>query len=65
MGPLKRLSEKYGIKVYLCHEHHTGGKEAVHVNYETCRRLQAEGQQAFERAYPDKDFLKIFGKNYK
>lgn len=53
------------MKVYLCHEHHTEGKEAVHRNYETCRRLQQEGQQAFEREYPDKDFLRIFGKNYK
>ena len=65
MGPLKKLSERYGIKVYLCHDHHTGGKEAVHVNYEVCRLLQAEGQTVFEREYPNKDFRKIFGKNYK
>ena len=64
MGPNKQLSEKYGIKVYLCHEHHTGSAEAVHVNYEVCRRLQSEGQQAFMKHYPGKDFQKIFGKNY-
>ena len=65
MGPNRRKSEQYGLKVYLCHEHHTEGKEAVHRNYETCRKLQQEGQQAFERVYPYKDFLRIFGKNYK
>ncbi|MBP3753576.1 MAG: hypothetical protein J6I66_01820 [Lachnospiraceae bacterium] len=64
MGPNKKNSERYGIKVYLCHEHHTGSKEAVHVNYEVCRRLQAEGQKTFEMAYPNKSFIKVFGKNY-
>ena len=64
MGPSRSLSEKYGIKVYLCHEHHTGSSEAVHVNYDVCRELQSRGQQAFMKRYPDKDFMKIFGKNY-
>ena len=65
MGPLKLLAEKFGLKVYLCHEHHMGSNFAVHVNYEVCRELQKRGQMAFEQKYPDKDFLKIFGKNYK
>lgn len=64
MGPNKKLSEKYGIKVYLCHEHHTGGPDAVHVNYKTCRELQRRGQQAFMETWPGIDFVKIFGKNY-
>lgn len=61
----RALSEKYGLKVYLCLYHHTEGKEAVHKNKELCRMIQAEGQQIFERTFPDKDFLKIFGMNYK
>ncbi len=64
MGPSRRNSEKYGLKVYLCNQHHTNGKEAVHVSYEVCRILQSAGQQAFMKKYPDKDFMKIFGKNY-
>ena len=64
MGPSKKKSERFGIKVYLCHEHHTGSPEAVHVNYDTCRLLQRMGQQAFMEKYPDKDFMSIFGKNY-
>lgn len=64
MGPSRRNSEKYGLKVYLCNQHHTNSKEAVHVSYEVCRILQSAGQQAFMKKYPDKDFMKIFGKNY-
>ena len=64
MGPSRRNSEKYGLKVYLCNQHHTNGKEAVHVSYEVCRILQSAGQQEFLKKYPDKDFMKIFGKNY-
>ena len=64
MGPSRKSSEKYGLKVYLCHEHHTGSEEAVHVSYEVCRILQSAGQQAFMKHYPDNDFMKIFGKDY-
>lgn len=64
MGPNRQASERYGLKVYLCHEHHLDNPEAVHVNYEVCRILQSEGQKAFMKHYPDKDFMKIFGKNY-
>jgi len=60
------LSEKYGLKVYLCLDHHETGPEAVHFNPDPGFRrwLQAEGQKAFERTYPEMDFLEIFGKNY-
>ena len=61
----KALSEKYGLKVWLCLYHHTEGKEAVHNNHERARLLQAEAQEAFEKRYPDLDFLQIFGMNYK
>ena len=61
----KRLSEKYGLKVFLCLYHHTEGKEAVHKNHELARLLQADAQTAFEEKFPDKNFLQIFGRNYK
>ena len=31
-GPNRKLSEKYGLKVYLCPEHHRTGPDAVHQN---------------------------------
>lgn len=61
----RKLSEKYGLKVYLCMCHHLydGGEEAVHRNDEVRRILDREAQKAFERKYPDLKFIDIFGKN--
>ena len=63
-GANRRISEHYGLKVYLCIGHHRIGDEAVHNNKENMLMLKKEGQKAFMTAYPDKDFRKIFGKNY-
>lgn len=63
-GPNRQLSEHYGLKVYLCIKHHTIGEAAVHNNAENMILLKKEGQKAFVEKYPDKDFRKIFGKNY-
>ena len=62
---LKKLSEHYGLKVYLCFNHHTydGGPEAVHRNDDIRRYLDAEAQKAFEKKWPDLVFKDIFGKN--
>lgn len=62
----RKLSEKYGLKVYLCFRHHTadGGPEAVHRNAETDLLVKKEAQKAFMRRWPDLDFRKIFGKSY-
>lgn len=60
----RRLSEQYGLKVYLDPDHHRHGPEAVHKNAEVAERLHKEAQKAFEKTYPDLDFRKIFGKNY-
>lgn len=60
----RRLSEKYGLKVYLCLEHHLYGPEAVHKNAEVAERLHKEAQKVFEKTYPDLNFMEIFGKNY-
>lgn len=60
----RRLSEKYGLKVYLCLDHHLTGPEAVHKDAETAVLLKQEGQRAFKERYRGMDFVKIFGKNY-
>ena len=61
----KTLSEKYGLKVYLCLQHHREGPQAVHNNYKNARLIQAEAQEAFEKHFPELNFRDIFGKNYK
>lgn len=60
----RKLSEKYGLKVYLCPEHHLYGPKAVHKNAEVAELLHKEAQKAFIRVYRDLDFRATFGKNY-
>lgn len=60
----KKLSEKYGLKIYLCPEHHRMGKQAVHINKEVRHMTEAIAQEKFIETYPEEDFMKIFGKNY-
>lgn len=60
----RKLSEKYGLKVYLCPDHHLYGPYAAHGNAEVAELLHKEAQKAFILAYPGLDFREIFGKNY-
>ena len=60
----RQLSEKYGLKVYLCPNCHRIEKYAVHNCKETDIKLKIIGQRKFIEEYPHQNFLKIFGKNY-
>ncbi len=63
-NPNRSLSERYGLKVYLCPNHHRIGREAVHRNRETDLILKRIGQQAFEKRYSREMFVSVFGKNW-
>lgn len=62
----REWSEKFGLKIYLCFQHHTyeGGPEAIHRNTEIAMRCKEEAQRVFERTYPNLEFKDYFGKNY-
>lgn len=61
----RKLSEKYGLKVYLCHRCHRTGEYAVHRNRETDLRLIRTAQKIFEiQVGSREEFIRIFGKNY-
>lgn len=62
---MRELSERYGLKIYICLQHHVydGGPEAVHRNNAIRRYTEAEAQRAFEAFYPNLVFKNIFGKN--
>lgn len=63
-GSCRKLSEKYGLKVYLHHnECHLNG---VHKNAELNRELKAKVQEIAMEHYgwSIEDFTRIFGKNY-
>lgn len=60
----RRISERYGLKVYLCLEHHEDGREAVHKNAANALLVKKEAQKAFEKRWPELSFREIFGKNF-
>lgn len=63
-GANRKKSERYGLKVYLCHTScHLYG---VHKNAKLNRQLRANVQKkAMEHfGWTTEDFIKIFGKNY-
>lgn len=60
----RRLSEKYGLKVYLCLQHHTAGETAAHQNIQTQRLLQQKAQEIFERKYSHEKWMDVFGRNF-
>lgn len=62
----RKLSEKYGLKVYLCHYCHNEPPLGVHHNNVTRQHLQRKAQQKAMEHYQwtvDK-FRSIFGKSY-
>ena len=59
----RKLSDKYGLVVGLCYNHHRGN-EGVHFNRELDMELKRVGQKAFMEHYPERDFLAVFGRNY-
>lgn len=61
-------SEKYGLKVYLCHDCHNRDKKhkSIHFDKEEMLKLHQEGQLAFMKYYnkTKDDFRTIFGRSY-
>ena len=62
----RKLSEKYGLKVWVCLEHHTGNN-GVHNNAYLDDELKKQAEIKWLLYDYDRsinDFIKIFGKNY-
>ena len=61
----RKLSEQYGLYVYLIPKYHNMSDEGVHFNREFDLRLKQEGQMKFEQLYGSReDFRRLFGKSY-
>ena len=59
----RRISEKYGLKVWLCHKHHTGAEGAQYdraLNYQ----MKMDAQKKFEEIYSHELWMKEIRKNY-
>lgn len=60
----RKLSEKYGLVVYLCHfQCHLGG---VHSDARLDEKIRRYGQRKAmrEQGWTTDEFIKIFGRNY-
>ena len=57
------ISEKYGLKVWLCHNHHTGAHGAQY-DEDLNRLLKQEAQKAFEIHHSREEWMKLIRKNY-
>ena len=60
----RKLAEHYGLKVWLCAEHHRTGKNAVHNCCETDLILIRAGQRRFEEIHSHEEWMSVFMKNY-
>ena len=54
----RRLSDKYGLTVWLCREHHRGNSGA-HFNKTLDAKLKTVAEQRFKEVYPY-DFRRLF-----
>lgn len=63
-GPNRKWSEKYGLKIWLCPEHHNMSDNGVHFNKALDLQIKQIAQREFEDTYTREEFMRIFGKNY-
>ena len=59
----RKLSDKYGLVIGLCCEHHRG-RTGVHQNRELDLTMKRVAQREFIKTYQNEDFLAVFGRNY-
>ena len=59
----RKLSDKYGLTVWLCHEHHTG-TDGAQYDKEKNQSLKRLAQIAFEARHSHEEWMEIFRKNY-
>ena len=59
----KKLSDTYGLCVWLCHNCHTG-RDGAQYNPEKNLRLKRDAQVAFQKYYGHKVWMQMFRKNY-
>lgn len=61
----RRLSEKYGLKIWLCHRHHTTDpRYSIHYQKALDLDLKRIAQKEFEKTHTREEFIDIFTKSY-
>ena len=60
-GSRRKIADKYGLTVWLCHEHHTGNT-GVHFDKDKDLILKQYAQKKYQEVYDD--WMEVVGKNY-
>ena len=60
----RKQSDKYGLVVGLCYDHHRGRYGVHNGNKELGLRLKRIAQMKFIEKYGESEYFAIFGKNY-
>lgn len=61
----RKIADKYGLTIWLCVYHHTGGKKSVHQDYSMNLQVKQYAQRYFEENIGDRElWMREFGKNY-
>lgn len=73
-GPNRKISDKTGLWVWLCPEHHNMSDHSIHFDSEIMDEYHRLGQKAWEDRYIETsgedqekartEFMKLFGRNY-
>ena len=65
-GSRRKISEKYGLKIWLRSDWHNIADYSVHRDTELDKRIKAEVQELAMKHYgwTVEDFIRLFGKNY-
>ena len=59
----RKISERYGVWCWLCHNCHTGTEGAQYIQAKN-RRLKELAQAQFEEIYGHQLWMELFRKNY-
>ena len=60
----RKLSDKYGFTVRLCHYHHNGPPDGAHFNRDFDLKLKRLAQSEYEKTRSRDDFIREFGKSW-
>lgn len=61
----RKQSEKYGLKVWLCHRHHTTDpRYSIHYQEALDLDLKKRAQRKFEETHSREEFIEHFIKSY-
>ena len=60
----RKKAEQYGLKVWLCVEHHTGIKGVHNGNRKLDTELKQLAQREFEKIHGHEMFMNTFHRNY-